>query len=243
MVFISASHFDVLQPLEVTQEMSLSYKQRLELTIFGYIRMNFKADIIDDIKRICLNYYTKIEIMWDVFNEKMTEYVSDDQLEINFENYGSYRTFASSIGWNEGIHSFTIEISPENSDLSLGIISSEYIPSIASNEFDNKYFVFCENKEVVGYSLDNAHNVHEIKNGKHTSVSKARSNWVPRSSIAVVIDCDDWKLKYFLDGEMKFKSIDIVKDKIYHPVICDWSSTKIAYKLVETTVDISKQYK
>ena len=58
--------------------MSLSYTQRLELTIFGYVRENYKDEIPDDITRICLEYYNKIEIIWDTFCNNIADIVSDD---------------------------------------------------------------------------------------------------------------------------------------------------------------------
>ena len=57
--------------------MSLSYKQRLELATFGYIRLNYQEDIIDDIKRICLDYYTTIEFCWDAVCGKLSKFVSN----------------------------------------------------------------------------------------------------------------------------------------------------------------------
>ena len=54
---------------------SLSCKERLELTIFGYVRLNHKDEIPDDITRICLDYCNKIANL-----------VTDDGLEINIQH-------------------------------------------------------------------------------------------------------------------------------------------------------------
>ena len=98
--------------------MSLAYKQNLELTIFGYIRLNYGEDIIDDIKQICLAYYNNIEICWDIFCDKLAKFISDDQLDIHCDKpvidsdgWMEVKTFASSIGWNKGIHTYKLEIS------------------------------------------------------------------------------------------------------------------------------------
>ena len=62
--------------------MSLSQKQKIELIIFGYVRSNYAQRILDDIVRICLQYYHRIEIIWDVFCDKLAKFVSDDGLEV-----------------------------------------------------------------------------------------------------------------------------------------------------------------
>ena len=84
--------------------------QKLQLAIFGNVRLNYQDDIINDIKRICLDYYQQIEIIWDVFCDKLAEFVSDDGTEVNipkdrFLADDEFRTFASSTGWHKGIHS------------------------------------------------------------------------------------------------------------------------------------------
>ena len=56
--------------------METSYTQKLELTVFGYVRLNYSEDIIDDIKRICLDYYIKIEIICYVFCDKLAKFIS-----------------------------------------------------------------------------------------------------------------------------------------------------------------------
>ena len=63
---------------------------------------------------------------------------------------------------------------------------------------------------------------------------------VKRSTVTVVVDCDDWKLNCYLDGKKMFEPIDVTKDKTYHAVFGEWAEEKRSYKLVETTIDISK---
>ena len=67
--------------------MSASYKQKIELIVFGYVRLNYKENIIDDIIKICLNYYSKIEFIWDVFCNEIAKSVSDDGI-LNAESNG-----------------------------------------------------------------------------------------------------------------------------------------------------------
>ena len=217
--------------------MSLSHKQRLELTIFGYIRLNYKDNIIDAIKRICFDYYDTIEVRWDIFCDTKAEFVSDDGLEVTGSDYGNFKTYASSTGWNQGIHSYTLKITPADGALSVGIISSEYIKNTAPIDMGENYFLFCKNKDVVGYCIDNLCDLHEIKNGQNRKEPNQCIKWKARSSAVVVVDCDNWKLKFYVDDEMMFGPIDIAKDKIYHPIFCEWAS-KRSYKLVETTIDI-----
>ena len=115
--------------------MSLSYKLKLELIVFGYVRLNYNEEIPDDITRICLIYYDTIEISWDVFRPHLAEFVSEDGLTVTVDREReTYSTFASSIGWNEGIHTFTIKQSDAmgtGNYCGIGIISSDDIESIA----------------------------------------------------------------------------------------------------------------
>ena len=80
----------------------------------------------------------------------------------------------------------------------------------------------------------------EKANCEYSDVPNARISMVKRSTVTVVIDCNDCKLKFYLDGEKMFEPIDIIKDKAYHAVLSEWAEEKRSYKLVETTIDISK---
>ena len=224
--------------------MSLWPEQKLELTIFGYVRLNFAGEIPNDVTRLCLKYYNKIEIIWDVFCDKLAEFVSDDGLEVNLsKKRDKYSTFASSIGWNTGIHSFTLkQLEPEGQHLGIGIISSEDIPNIASNDTDENYFLFTNNKAVNGYSMDYGE-TYEIANGKDlkTFGSNTFPEWKvvdTNDKVTVVIDCDKWQLTFYVNDIICNKSIDMVKDKIYHPVFTIWDNHIASYRLIETEMDI-----
>eukprot|EP01084_Bolivina_argentea_P156503 272769_1 len=136
--------------------MSVSQKHVLELTIFGYIRLNYDKEIPSDICSICLDYYTKIEIIWDVFCEQLASFVSDNGLDVKVKKREPYSTFASSTGWNKGIHCFTLLIVDSDDcpcgHYGAGIISSEEISRIASK--DGVIFSNPQNQNVNGYELD-----------------------------------------------------------------------------------------
>ena len=224
--------------------MSLSHKEKLEYTIFGYVRSNYKDEIPDDITRICLEYYNKIEIIWDVFCDRLADSISDDGLEVYIsEGRGSYSTFASSIGWNEGIHSFALKhVNPTSSysGFGIGVVSSEEIARIGTD--DEEYFLFTQNRNVIGYSLDALHSIQKVQNGSY--------NWLHSSNVnvkdakpriaTVVIDCDNWKLTFYINDKICNESVEIVKDKTYHPVFTVWQGTMIFLRLTETTIDVDK---
>ena len=200
---------------------------------------------MDDIKRLCLDYYTTIEISWDVFCDKFAKFVSKDCLEINIPKtvpIRSLRTFASSTGWNEGIHSYALEMTPKHF-VSIGIISSEDIQNIRLNEFGTELFVNTKTDSVVGYCLENLFLHWELRDGSCSIVPSIQLPIRVASEVVVVADCDNWKLKYYLDGELLFEPIDIIKHKTYHPVISTFSHKKrlFRYNLVETTIDIYKK--
>ena len=135
--------------------MSLSYKEKLEFTVFGYVRLNYTDEIPDDITRICLDYYNKIEIIWDTFCDAVTDCVSDDGLEVKINGRDPYSTFASSVGWNKGIHSFTLKQLDSNSYMfGIGVISSDEILNISFDNIAEKLFLYTKNKTAIGYALD-----------------------------------------------------------------------------------------
>ena len=229
--------------------MDPSYTQKLELTVFGYVRLNYSEDIIDDIKRICLDYYTKIEIIWDVFCDKLAKFISDDRLLINIPDdkglddvRSNYTTFASSTGWSQGIHSYALEITPASTLLAVGIMSSEEIPKYKSDAIGTTYFLWTKNKSTIGYGLDNMRTLYQIQNAQTEYINTCRPDFSDndKTTVTVVIDCDEWKLSIYLDDTIHFENVDIIKDKIYHPIFTEWSHHKTSYKLIETKIDISK---
>ena len=227
--------------------MFLSCKQRLELTIFGYIRLNYKCDIIDDIKKMCFDYYNKIEIAFDVYCDKAYEFVSDDKLEINIsgEEDPLVKTFASSLGWSTGIHSWTLQVEAADSihehDILVGIISSEDIQNVTDNKLGEEYFLYTSNKAAVVYCLDNFSDIYEVQNGhEHSKYEDTDGNKRGDTTIAtvtIVVNCQDWKISLYHNHQQLCDPFDIIKNKTYHPIFSDNSNTPISYKLIETSID------
>ena len=220
---------------------ALSQSEKLELIIFGYIRLNSPRVTPDDIARICIDFYNKIEIIWDVFNSQLKGYVSENGLEVKLSNKrNNYSTFASSIGWNQGIHSFTLQkLDSKGHEFGVGIVSREELARIASDG-DDQYFLFTDNPNVVGYSLD-YQTIYENKNGcwaDNDSVPTGLSNIKAGDKVTVVVDCIDWKLIFYINDKVCNKSIDIVKDKEYHAVFTIWHDKMVSFRLIETTIDI-----
>ena len=218
--------------------MSLSYKEKLEFIVFGYIRLNYADEIPDDITRICLDYYNKIEITWDTFCDGLTDSVSDDGLEVEINGRAPYSTFASSVGWNKGIHSFTLkQLDSMTYQFGIGVISSHDIPNIQSK--DGNYFMFSSNKSTIGYCLD-GFSIYSINAGDYRHIADNELNLISAGDkITIIVDCDEWKI-YFYINDMRIHSemIDMVKSQTYHPVFTTWQSTTISLQLVETTVDL-----
>ena len=133
--------------------MALDYRQKLELAVFGYIRRNYKDEIPDDISRICIDFYNKIEIVWDIFCDKVAHFVSDNGLKVTVDKRAPFSTFSSSIGWNKGIHSYTLkQLDSKKYQFGPGIISSDELPRLSS-ETEN-FFLITNNKDAAGYYLD-----------------------------------------------------------------------------------------
>ena len=87
--------------------MSSKYLQQIELLIFGYIR-SIPIDIPKEINFICLKYYPKIEIIFDISSKEGMKFVSTDGLTLDIHQKQDYFTFASSVGWNKGMYMYRI---------------------------------------------------------------------------------------------------------------------------------------
>ena len=59
-----------------------------------------------------------------------------------------------------------------------------------------------QNKQDVGYFLDGCYQLFVLQNGE-SGPPVLKTMWDKISSVVVVIDCDNWKLKFYMDGEMK----------------------------------------
>lgn len=199
--------------------MSLSSKDRLELTIFGYVRLNHEEEIPADITRICLDYYNAVEIIWDKFCDKVLDFVSDDGLDIKIlKKRDSYSTFASSIGWDKGIHSFTVkQLDSKNYQFGVGVIESGGLYNVTSNKMEG-YFLFYSGRTAYGFDGD--------------GVSA-------NDKITTVVDCNEWKLEFYINDKIcKSHSSNMKKDKTYHPVITIWQRTTVSLRLIETSIDL-----
>ena len=228
--------------LVAAPRMSLSYKEKLELTIFGYVRLNYKDGIPDDITRICLHYYGKIEIIWDVFCTEIANCVTEDGLQVAVENRSPYSSFTSSTGWNKGIHSFTLEqLDSSEYQFAPGVISSEEISNIGSG--DEHYFLVTENQNAVGYALDSS-SFYKLQNGVEDYLFESNAHDIGcGDKVTVLVDCDEWKLVFYINDVICNKPIDIVKDKTYHPVFSVWEGRTVTLQLIETTIDIQNYKK
>ena len=220
--------------------MSLSYKEKLELTIFGYVRSNHKNEIPDDIIRICLDYYNKIEIIWDVFNTKLTDFISNDGLKINVPFRPEFSTFASSVGWNTGIHCFTIkQVNTPGVHCGIGIVSSEHLPNIASNT-GSSYFMSQSTKDTLAFILDER-TIWKLECCEFDDIFDTKLNAMDdNDEVTVVIDCNKWMLTFYINDKICNKSIDIDNNLTYHAAICVWEKSIASYQLIETMIDIEK---
>ena len=218
-------------------------KEKLELFIFGYVRLNHKNEIPADVTRICLYFYhklyLKIEIIWDVFCKQVADFVSEDGLGVNINVSRGYSTFASSTGWNKGIHAFTIkQIEAKKCQYGVGIISSEHISTVKDK--DDEYFMWTQNKEAHGYSLDGNGNIYSIQDAAYQHQITWKPETIGDEKVTLIVDCNQWKVRFYLNDEECDKSFDLMQSKTYHAVFTVWTGNT-SYQLVETTVDVEKE--
>ena len=213
--------------------MSLTCAKKSELTIFGYVRLNYKNDIPDDVTRICWDYYM-LNVTWDIFCDNVTHCISDDGLEIHVaKRRDRYATFASSVGWNQGIHAFSVQQLDADRDVHdtkrsrerfhIGIISSDGLSCVKDNDKQN-YFMWYKGKQIAfGTDWDDT---------KHISNN---------DKVTCVLDCDKWEIAFYVNDKIcDWYPTTIIKDKTYHPVITVMKKHSVLLRIVETTIDIEK---
>ena len=217
--------------------MALSCKQRLKHTVYGYIRSNLDEEISDEIAQICHDYYNKVEIIWDIFSDKVSDFVLRDGLDIILTKRDEYSTFASSIGWNKGKHSFTLQqIESSAYRFAVGIISSEELPEVISADA-RYYFMFTKNKSVHGYSLD-GNDIFHINKGTFDFLFETGQEWITDAKVTVAVDCDNWRVTFYINDKKCNKSIDMEPSKTYHPIFTVWPQSALTFQLHETTIDV-----
>ena len=203
--------------------------------------MNHKTEIPHDIMRLCLEFYNKIEIIWDVFSSKLTDFISDDGLEVIMNGQEEVSTFASSIGWDKGIHTFTLkQLKTPAVSSGIGVVSSELIQYIASRDEEPSWFMSSSETdlEATAYILD-ASFVCKLEQGFFDIIFDInRVGIEDNDRVTVVIDCDQWKLTFYINDEICNKSFDIDKNRTYHAALCTYSESIASYQLVDTTIDI-----
>ena len=225
----------------------MSHLKKRELLIFGYIKESAKSLIIPkELILICLMFYPKIEIVIDVYHDTLSKFVSNDNLSINIDNDPySYMSFGSSIGWRKGIHYYTLQKRGGSSYIGIGIVSDI---NIVKNK--NHYILYTRvdhsNKNFVGYCLDGNGNIYKMKVESTTSycnyeyICKA-DGWNTNDSMTIMVDCDNWKMRYYKKSKQIGGNIDIEPNITYYAAFTAYSSY-MNIKLIETDVDIlSKQ--
>ena len=212
---------------------------KIRINSIRYVRLNYADEIPHDIMRICVAFYNAIEIIWDVFCDKVASCVSDDGLEVKVTERDPFSTFASSVGWNEGIHSYTLkQLDSGSYKFGPGIISSDELDRLASNNED--FFLSTQNKEACGYYLDKT-NVYALQNGYAKfsfNFSSILSSIGQGDTVTIVVDCDKWKLTFYINDKIWKRSINIVEDKTYHAVFSVWEGRSVTLRLIETTIDV-----
>ena len=217
--------------------MSLFKLSQAELIVFGYVRLNHKEDVPDDVTKICLEYYDSIGITWNVSCDNIKDCVTADGLQLNIESRNSYSTFAASNGWNKGIHYFALkQLSSKDYQFGIGIISSEALDIIKSNEKED-CFTRYKGKDIYAYALDAG--ICSLKNGIATDDMNCNPNLIgANDAVTVIVDCDEWKATFFINDQICSKSIDIEANKTYHAVISVWEFRDVTLRLIEPIMRI-----
>ena len=70
------------------------------------------------------------------------------------------------------------------------------------------------------------------KTNQHYERLKHCESFDTSDDITIVVDCNNWELKYYSNGEIIADNMSIEEDKTYHVVISMFYG-KLSYKLVE----------
>ena len=209
------------------------------MLIFGFIRLKSKPLIIPkELFYIIESFYDKIEIIFDVFYPEFEKFICNNGLTINtkMENNNDelpvdYISYASSIGWNKGIHIWTI-YTKSDMGMGLGIVSN--LKSIKNNR--DHYILYTEDTDLIGYNLDGNGNIYLIKHGNFEPVVRG-GPWGENTKFTMILDCDNWKLTYYFNEKIHCETINIQSGITYYAAITVWYSN-ITLDIVETPQEI-----
>ena len=158
------------------------------------------------------------------------------------EKRDKYSTFASSIGWNKGIHCFTLkQLDSKGYQFGIGVISSEGLSNVTNNEKEN-FFLYYDNKYACSYALDigvreRVDNTRRVVHSANNGMGQIKA----LDNVTVMVDCDKWKIRFYQNDKMYAKAMNIASNKTYHAVITVWNGRAVSLRLIETTMNISEQ--
>ena len=218
----------------LNQQSKLSYinPDQIELAFFGFIRKNYNQNFPDVIKQICITYYPKIEVFWDIYYDELSKYVSDDGLICRGQSNGGYTTFSCSNGWNKGVHIFTVKsINGNMHSCGIGITSSENLKKI--EHVNDLYFLWSNTDECVLYCMDGQRIFKKDTNVNYNyKMIKQCEQFNNSAAITIMVDCNKWKLQYYANGKIIADDMDLERNKTYHACITIFSSN-LTYKIVQ----------
>eukprot|EP01084_Bolivina_argentea_P184747 318630_1 len=149
----------------------------------------------------------KSSFIFDVITNGYSDWISDNGKTFTMKEKFSYVTASCSHGYNSGIHQFKIKITGE-SHLGFAVIADSIHKSKSSkyiNQLGNKVCVLDQN----GNILENDGRVKD-------KMGKLKQNDV----ITMILNCNEWKLTYDVNGNAK--SVSIAKDHTYYACVCAW---------------------
>ena len=209
-------------------------EEKLELLVSWYVRTELlRAEHEEnesypiELDTVILKFLGNILLIFDVIKDKFANFIKNNGKVIergpenNPKDIGQF-VAASTASFSEGIHEFTIKVGDHAASDAIGIISD-------LNNIHNGTWCryFPDGYMYYGHGPIIATNKRQKK-----SKSKPWIRWKSHCQIKVVVDCIQWKVTFFNNGQQSGESVDIVPDKEYHPFLgCQHYDVK--YEMVQ----------
>ena len=77
------------------------------------------------------------------------------------------------------------------------------------------------------------------KNASYRSTTKGKE-WKGNDAISMMVDCNNWKIRYYLNNNQIGKDVEIDNTKTYHAIFTTWPGYETTYKLIETEIALNE---
>eukprot|EP01084_Bolivina_argentea_P105162 188256_1 len=173
---------------------------------------HFASPLINEI----IKFLGNIFIIFDVYHEHYRDCILNNGQTFKRNNTNTdsvgYISIGCSITWISGVHEWKIKIKQYASFI--GIVS-DLTPCKQKEKFiyemtkGYSYYIYCGKPHSLIWS-----------NQSNSYVEYSLKQIKPNDIVTVKLNCNEWKLQFYVNNEKIGKMVPIKKDNVYYPVIC-----------------------